>query len=249
MEINSHLSSLRRTVMQMKAVEDQLNKALNPVLPTLRQMAELQKIYRDVYGVTNDDDSNEVEPAHVIEVSKPVVKPKTKTKKDILFAKPIVEFPSGAVWQTTTIVTKDDDSIEFLYKKISLGVFTHEQLGLIRGNTSDKKPNRECALLRVMAVVFGYRSIKNIVLTKQELMKVCDVGSENAVEKQKSDLSTRLRLITGIHDDPFMPYTHETGYVPKFELLPESVLQGDGELYLSGREFIDDEFDGTTLRT
>jgi hypothetical protein len=232
----------------MKAAEDQLNKVLNPVLPTLRQMAELQKIYRDVYGVT-DDDFNEVEPVHVIEVPKTAMKPKIKTKKDTLFVKPIVAFPTGAVWQTATLVTKDDDSIEFLYKKVSLGVFTHEELGLIRGNTSDKKPNRECALLRVMAVVFGYRSIKDVVLTKQELMKVCDVGSENAVEKQKSDLATKLRIITGIHEEPFLPYSSHMGYQPKFELLPETMLQGDPELYPSGREFIDEEFDGATLRT
>ncbi len=160
MEINLHLSSLRRTVMQMKSVEEQLNRILNPVLPTLCQIAELQKLYRDLYGVISNNESEEIEPAHMIEVPKSVVKTNIKTKKEALFVKPIVDFPVGAVWQATTLVAKEDESIEFLYKKISLGIFTHEQLGLIRGNTSNKLPNRECALLRVMAVVFGYRNIK-----------------------------------------------------------------------------------------
>ena len=65
-------------------------------------------------------------------------------------------------------------------------------------------------------------------------MNVCGVKSQNAVEKQKSDLAKGLRLAFGIQEDPFERYTHETGYQPKFTLLPEKEMRGDGELHHSG---------------
>jgi hypothetical protein len=246
MNIDLNLSLLRRTFVQMKAVEVQLNKTLEPVLPTLRQIAELQRIYREIHGVA-EEDIPEDEPVAVIE--KPIAKVKTKTKKEALFVEPTVKFPEGTVWQVVKIVTKSEDTMEFFYRDTSMGVYTNQQLGFTKGNTSDKKPNRECSLLRMMAACLAYKGVENLVLTKQLLMKVCEVTSENAVEKQKSDLATKLRIITGIHEEPFLPYSSHMGYQPKFELLPETMLQGDPELYPSGREFIDEEFDGATLRT
>ena len=51
-----------------------------------------------------------------------------------------------------------------------------------------------------------------MVMMKDHLMNVCGVKSQNAVEKQKSDLAKGLRAAFGIKEDQFERYTHETGY-------------------------------------
>ncbi len=44
------LSILRDALTQRKKIEDQVRKSLEPIMPTLRFIAEVNKIYQDVYG-------------------------------------------------------------------------------------------------------------------------------------------------------------------------------------------------------
>ncbi len=222
------LSLLRDALTQRKKIEDQVRKGLEPIMPTLRFIAEVNKIYQDVYG-TSETTVEEVElPEKVtVQVKKP------KNKKDVLFMEPKVKLPADAKWSDITITFKNSQDVEVQYKDNKMGVFSHEQLGFARGNTEMNSPNKLWLLLEMLAMAEEFVSDKKVVLTKGHLK------DENVVEKQKSSLSMSLRLALGIQEEPFEKYTQEQGYRPKFRLRPEPVLRGDGELYSSGHQHLD----------
>lgn len=235
------LSALRDALTKKKKIEDQVRQSLEPIMPTLRFIAEMHNIYRDVYG-TAETTIEEVELPQKIEVQ--VKKP--KTKKDVLFLEPKVKLPAGAVWSDITITFKNRQDVEVKYKDTRIGVFSHEQLGFARGNTEMNTPNKLWLLLEMLAVAEGFVSDRKIVITKEHLKDVFKCKDENVIEKQKSSLSMSLRLAFGIQDQPFEKYTSERGYQPKFRLQPESDMRGNGDLEASGMEFIEDTHSGST---
>lgn len=229
MDTKYTLSALRQALIRRKALEDQVRQAIEPIKPTLRFLAELQAIYQEVYGAESNTEIS-VEPAP--ETAKLTKQVKPKTKKEVLFSKPKVELPPNAKWQDLTLSFITTEDIEVKYGDTSIGKYSHEDLGFAQNNTEWKKPDRCWALLTVLAVASTFEP--KMVMTKDHLMNVCKVTSQNAVEKQKSDLAKGLRTVFGIQEDPFERYTHEAGYRPKFTLLPEKELRGDGELRHSG---------------
>ena len=223
------LAMLRQTLVQRKAIEDQVRQAIEPIKPTLRFIAELQAIYQEVYG-TEPSTEISVEPApEPVKTTKQV---KPKTKKEVLFSKPKVELPSNAKWQDLTLSFINSEDIDVKYGDTIIGKYSHEDLGFAQANTEWKKPDRRWGLLQMISVFVGREP--KIPANKQHLMKICGVKSPNAVEKRKSDLSMGLRQAFGIKEEPFEKYSHETGYQPKFTLLPEKDLRGNGELRRSG---------------
>jgi hypothetical protein len=54
------LSLLRDALTQRKKMEDQVRKSIEPIMPTLRFIAEMQKVYRDVYGPAETDAEEEI---------------------------------------------------------------------------------------------------------------------------------------------------------------------------------------------
>ena len=223
MDTRNTLSALRQALIQRKALEDQVRQAIEPIKPTLRFIAELQAIYQEVYGA---------EPVAEISAESAPKPAKPKTKKEVLFTEAIVKLPPNAKWQDLTILFINTEDIEVKYGDTSIGKYSHEDLGFAQHNTEWKKPDRCWALLTVLAVAGNYEP--KMIMTKDHLMNVCKVKSQNAVEKQKSDLAKGLRAAFGIQEDPFERYTHESGYQPKFTLLPEKEMRGDGELHRSG---------------
>jgi hypothetical protein len=226
MDTRNTLSALRQALIRRKALEDQVRQAIEPIKPTLRFIAELQAIYQEVYGAEPVAEIS-AEPA-----PEPVKQVQPKTKKEVLFSKPRVESPQGAKWEDLTISFQNSQDIEVKYGDTSIGKYSHEDLGFAQANTEWRNPDRRWTLLYVLAVTGAYRP--RVVITKDHLMDVCGVKSVNAVEKQKSDLAKGLRATFGIHDEPFEKYSHKTGYQPKFTLLPDQDLRGDGELHRSG---------------
>lgn len=229
MDTRNTLSALRRALIQRKALEDQVRQAIEPIKPTLRFIAELQAIYQEVYGA---EPVAEISAEPAPETAKPAKQVKPKTKKEVLFSKPRVELPQGAKWQDLTICFQNSQDIEVKCGDTSIGKYSHEDLGFAQANTEWKNPDRRWTLLYVLAVTGAYRP--RVVITKDHLMDVCGVKSVNAVEKQKSDLAKGLRATFGIQDEPFEKYSHRTGYQPKFILLPDRDLRGDGDLRHSG---------------
>ncbi len=229
MDTKHTLAMLRQTLVRRKAIEDQVRQAIEPIKPTLRFLAELQAIYQEVYGA---EPVAEISVESAPETAKPAKQVKPKTKKEVLFSKPKVELPPNAKWQDLTLSFVNQQDIEVKYGDTSVGKYTHEDLGFAQANTEWKNPDRRWALLYVLAVTGAYRP--RVVTNKDHLMKVCKVTKPNAVEKQKSDLAKGLRAAFGIQNEPFEKYSHETGYQPKFTLLPDQDLRGDGELRHSG---------------
>lgn len=226
MDTRNTLSTLRQALIRCKALEDQVRQAIEPIKPTLRFIAELQAIYQEVYGAEPVAEIS-AEPA-----PEPMKQVKPKTKKEVLFSKPKVKLPPNAKWQDLTLSFINTEDIEVKYGDTIIGKHSHEDLGFTQANTEWKKPDRRWGLLQVISALAGRQP--KIPATKQHLMNVCGVTSPNAVEKRKSDLSMGLRQAFGINEEPFNRYTNETGYQPKFTLLPEKELRGDGELHRSG---------------
>jgi hypothetical protein len=233
MDTRNTLSALRQALIRRKAIEDQVQQAIEPIKPTLRFIAELQAIYQEVYGAEPVAEIS-AEPA-----PEPVKQVQPKTKKEVLFSKPRVELPQGAKWEDLTISFCNSQDIEVKYGDTSIGKYSHMDLGFAQKNTEWKKPDRRWTLLYVLAVTGAYRP--KVIINKDHLMQVCGVKSANAVEKQKSDLAKALRATFGIHSEPFEKYSHETGYQPKFTLLPDQNLRGNGELHRSGVVDFEDE--------
>ena len=220
------LSALRQALVQRKAIEDQVEQALKPIEPTLRFIAELQAVYQEVYG------SESVAEISAEVIPEPVKRVKPKTKKAVLFTEPKVILPTGATWHDITISFKNNHDVEIKVKDTIIDIYSHEQLGFAQANTEQNSPDRRWALLNVLAVAGEFKP--KIIITKDHLMNVCGAKTQNAVEKRKSDLSMGVRAALGIQEEPFEKYSHETGYQPKFTLLPEAVLRGNGELHRSG---------------
>lgn len=226
MDTRNTLSALRQALIRRKAIEDQVRQAIEPIKPTLRFIAELQAIYQEVYGAELAAEIS-AEPA-----PEPVKQIQPKTKKEVLFTEPKVSLPQGAKWEDLTISFQNSQEIEVKYGDTSIGKYSHEYLGFAQANTEWRNPDRRWTLLYVLAVTDAYRP--KVIINKDHLMQVCGVKSANAVEKQKSDLAKGLRATFGINDEPFEKYSHETGYQPKFTLLPEKEMRGNGELHHSG---------------
>ncbi len=228
------LSMLRDALTQRKKMEDQVRKSLEPIMPNLRFIAKVGKIYQDVYGTAETTVEEVALPEKVmVQVKKP------KNKKDVLFMEPKVKLPADAKWSDITITFKNSQDVEVQYKDNKMGIFSHEKLGFARENTEMNQPNKLWLLLEMIAMTEEYEGDKKVVLTKEHLKNAFKCKSENVIEKQKSSLSMSLRLATGIQEEPFEKYTPEQGYRPKFRLRPEPVLRGDGELYPSGHQHID----------
>jgi len=219
------LSMLCDALTRRKGMEDRINECYKRNEPALSFIAELHSIYADTCG------RDEVQ---IAEGPMSPIKKKPKTQKEVLFSDPVVEVPAGAKWPDITISFQNSHDVKILYKDVMLGTYSYEQLNFDKRNTTDNPPNKLWALLRVLAVGAEYKSDVEIILTKEHLMDVCGVVSENAVEKQKSDLAKGLRSALGIQESPFETYTPEKGYQTKFILRPEPDMRGDGRLHRSG---------------
>lgn len=168
---------------------------------------------------------------------------KGKTKNSALFSLPIVPLPKNSRWEDITLAFKNTHDIEVRHKDTHIGIFNYERLGFARMNTKDKVTDGQWGLLQKIAIMSAYSKQTAAYPTKRALMTALHIKAENNVEKRRSELATQLRKTFGISDNPFLPYDTKEGYRPKFVLLPESTLRGNGELHRSGGKFKDDIYE------
>lgn len=161
------------------------------------------------------------------------------TKNSALFSVPIVPLPKNSRWEDITLAFKNTHDIEVRYGDTHIGIFDYEELEFARMNTKDKIADGKWELLQKIAIMSAYSKQTATYPTKRALMTALYIKIENTVEKRRSELATQLRKTFGINDDPFLPYHTKEGYRPKFVLLPESTLRGNGELHRSGGKFKD----------
>lgn len=217
---------LRQTLVRHKAIEDQVRETFKPMESTLLFINELKAIYQEVYG---SETATEISVKTPVEAKRGI---KPKTKKEVLFSKPIVTLLTGTTWHDVIISFKNSEDVEVKYKDTVIGRYSHQDLGFAQANTEYNRPDRRWALLVLLAAVDSMKP--RTIITKDHLMQAMEAKTQNVVEKRKSDLSMGLRAAFGIQDEPFERYSHETGYKPKFTLLPEADLRGCGELRHSG---------------
>jgi len=181
-----------------------------------------------------------------------------KTKRDALFAKPIVDLPESAYWESLTIQFTDKEKIEVLYKDTKLGIYDYDTLGFAKNGKGERVPTEAWKFLLMLSLMQNpddkkertgeyqsfEQSVKKIYPTRDVILHDANMGFSkgNTIEKRKSELSKRLRAAFGIDEEPFHSYDKKYGYAPKFKLCPPLGLRGDGEVDPSGGKFYDETY-------
>jgi|GEM_PF-1621273 len=153
-----------------------------------------------------------------------------------------IPVPDGTQWNELRIDLKDNRTVDVFHKKERLGNYDYESLGLVRRNTDRKVPDRQGELLKLLAIasIFG-GSFKPTISAIADHMNI----SGNACQQIKKSLSRKLQIAFGIQGSPFHRYDPVAGYRTRFELRPEALLRGDGEIHASGGSLYDEATDYT----
>ena len=145
--------------------------------------------------------------------------------------------PDGAVWDDIEIRFLNAHEVMVLHKGKALGKYGYEQLEFATGNTKDHRPNKGWNFLAKLSIAAMKSAGKQTVGDIAARMHV----TKGACAQIKKSTSEKLRTAFGIDADPFYDYAVVHEYRPKFKLVPESALRGDGELHRSGRSLRDDD--------
>lgn len=144
----------------------------------------------------------------------------------------VVPMPEGAKWEDVEFAFMDGHTLKISHKEKLLGLYDYAVLGFAKHNTRDKSPDYQWKFLEKLSLLLEFGSMKP---TTQNLAMGWRI-KVGACEKRKESLSKKLQTACGISDDPFRLYDATQGYRPKFKLIPEPLLRGDGDVHASGGE-------------
>lgn len=171
-------------------------------------------------------------------VEKVVVLLKTNAQKmsvsEGITSTSVVPMPEGAKWEDTEFAFMDGHTLKISHKEKLLGLYDYATLKFAKHNTRDKSPDYQWGFLEKLSLLLEFGSMKP---TTQNLAMGWKI-KVGACEKRKASLSKKLQAACGINDDPFRPYDATQGYRPKFKLIPEPLLRGDGDVHASGGELL-----------
>jgi len=144
-----------------------------------------------------------------------------KKDKIIKPKEPLIKLPPGTEWEDLTLkfMNKFDIEIEaneFHYKT------NNEEMGFIKKNSKDKKPNVAWQFLLQSSVDKGKYDFSEIQKNTPKYEKC---------RKQKELTSKLLKECFGIKNDPFREDAKVTTYELRFKLEPDPELRGTGEFY------------------
>ncbi|MBU2028838.1 hypothetical protein KJ761_03030 [Patescibacteria group bacterium] len=150
----------------------------------------------------------------------------------------IVNMPKDANWYGTTIAICADRKIKIHYKDKLIDKVGYVKLGFSMGNTRDKRPNQSWKLLEALSVLQTTKDYAREA-TIENLMRALKITDKQLFLNVRSELASKLSKAI-IDDDPFENYKKYGHYKLKFTLVPESLLRGDGEIYLKSSGFKED---------
>lgn len=153
----------------------------------------------------------------------------------LLTSNPVIELPKEASWEDIEIKFINKFDVQVYYKGDFIKKFNYEELGFARKNTKDKLPDKQWEFLKQLALIYS----NNTMQPTTENFKLELKMSKAVCMKNKEKLSDKLKGVFGIKDKPFYDYDSDKGYKAKFNLQPEPILRGTGEVYRTGAEYID----------
>lgn len=148
-----------------------------------------------------------------------------------------VDLPENARWEDIELRMKDPHTLAVFHKDKRIKDCDYGDLGFARANTRDRKPDKQWGLLLKFSIIAENRGVMNP--TTEELSRDLQI-TKGALQKIKESLAKKLSSALGIHSDPFERYDIDKGYRLRFKLKPESILRGDGEVYASGQQYVDE---------
>lgn len=184
-------------------------------------------------------------PFEAWEIMRGIIKlPKIAKAKNSTTNEQIFKLPQGTKWQSLEIKFESPFDVTISLNGKKLESSTHEKMGFFRSRTGDRVPDKQWALLRLLAAIYilsKQSGIERVPATIADLTKA--LGTEGSVMTAKKKLSQRLQLIFGIQDDPFDDYEHWGYYKTKFNLVPESDLRRANPFEF-GRKYDDEKLYG-----
>lgn len=184
-------------------------------------------------------------PFEAWEIMRGIVKlPKIAKAKNSATNEPTFKLPQGTKWQNLEIKFESPFDVAISLNGKKLESSTHEKMGFFRSRTGDRVPDKQWALLRLLAAIYvlaKQSGIERVPATIADLTKA--LGTEGSVMTAKKKLSQRLQFIFGIQDDPFDDYEHWGYYKTKFSLVPESDLRRANPFEF-GRKYDDEKLYG-----
>ncbi len=145
--------------------------------------------------------------------------------------------PDGAVWDDIEIRFLNAHEVMVSHKGKALEKHGYDQLGFAAKNTKDHRPNKGWDFLTKLSIATMKSAGKQRVEDIAAKMHV----TRGACAQMKKSAAKNLRKAFDIDADPFYDYKVVGEYRPRFKLVPEPVLRGDGELHRSGRSLRDDD--------
>jgi len=160
-----------------------------------------------------------------------------------------IDFPEEVKWENVKIKIKDNlKYIQIYYKKKFIKEISYEEIGF-NANKKESKEDRQWALLLILSKLNNTEV--NNKITPDELSRMLTNYTKKQINKEnihqiKKKLSEKLKQIFKTEEDPFFDYKEKGFYKTKFELIPETELRGDGEIWRRSTGYNDNiggEFD------
>lgn len=151
-----------------------------------------------------------------------------------------IKLPLKTTWEDIEIRFKNKFDVEIYCKGKFLKNSNHEELGFLRKNTKDKKPDKQWQFLELLAIVYSSKKITNAVARLDILANSLKI-KKNACMKIKEGLSRKLQKAFGLTEDPFYDYKEKEEYQTRFTLKPEAELRGNGEVFITKTRYDDNK--------
>jgi len=133
----------------------------------------------------------------------------------------IKKLPKNLIWEDIELKFLNEYDIEILINNKSFKKTNNVNLGFFKKRSKDKIENKSWKLLLRLSTSKGELNLNSIGgMIKERLMWA----------KRKQLLSTELKKIFNLEEDPFFEYKEKGSYKTKFKLTPMSELRHSGEI-------------------
>lgn len=155
-----------------------------------------------------------------------------KLSKELKQDTPLFELPADTGWKDIKISFQNEYDVKIYIKTKFFQESDNIKMGFFRSGTKDKKPDNQWGFLRQLAIINVNKQI--LKPTIEEMARTLKIKKE-ACMKTKSKLEKKLQEVLGIKDLPFEEYKESEGYKTRFELEPEQILRGSGDVFISNK--------------
>jgi hypothetical protein len=131
-----------------------------------------------------------------------------------------IGLPSGTQLEDVTLKIINDYDFEVWVAKAKIDRYSYIDLGCLKSNTKEQKPDEQWKFLNTLASCNGNYSYKKYYN---------DTSAREKIRQQKSKLSKRLAEFLGLGGEPIID--EDMTYRTVFKLEPDPQIRGDGEIH------------------